>query len=269
MRYTIAINSYQNPEMLARCLRYAQKAIKGEDAEIIVADGETQEETREMMREDFSDIRFFPHKNNIGMGALANIGLKEARGEYIFLINYDCIIDKESIQILAHHLEHHDDVGIVGPKVLNYDGSLQNTCYHFYTPLTVLYRRTPLGKLPFAKKHLKWFSLSSESHKKPFDVDWIMGSALMVRKNDVKKIGLFDSRFFMYFEDTDWCRRFWEHGMRVVCVPRARVYHLHGKGSARGGLLTSLLFNKLTWIHINSAWKYFFKYGTKPHPRKQ
>ncbi len=267
MKYTIAVNSYQHPEMLARCLRYIQDAIKDLDAEIIVADSETGEETVMMMREDFPEVRFFPNTRNIGMGALANIGLYESFGEFIFFINYDCIINKEAIVHLVERLENDITIGLTAPQVKNYDGTLQYTCFRFYHPLTVLYRRTPLGKFSFAKKHIDNFLMKDADHNTSLEPDWVMGSAMMMRKKDGITFGGFDSRFFMYFEDTDLCRKCWENEKRVVYVPEAKIYHLHGKGSARGGLIRSLLFNKLTWIHIISACKYFLKYYGKPNPR--
>lgn len=268
LKYTVAINSYKNAEMLARCIRNAVLAIKGLNAEIIVADSETGEETEMMMREDFPNVRFFPHKKNVGMGALANCGLRKAKGEYVFFINYDSIIDQDALVSLSLYLEQNPNVGLIAPKVLNFDGSVQNTRFRFYSPLTVFYRRTFLGKLPFAKKHLEQFTMKEYGEDDISEPDWIMGSAMMVRRLEAKKLGSFDKRFFMYFEDTDLCRRYWESGKKVVYFPRARVYHFHGKGSSSGGLLRSLLWNKLTWIHIFSAIKYFYKYRGKPNPRR-
>lgn len=268
MRYTIAINSYKHSEMLARCLRYAKESIENLNAEIIVADSETEEETKLLIREDFPEVRFFPHQENVGMGALANVGIREAKGEYLFLINYDCIINTDAITSLAQYLKEHQEVGLIAPKILNYDGTLQRTMFRFYDLLTVVYRRTFFGKMSFAKQHLAHFTMESENSGAILEPDWVMGSAIMVRTQEVRAMGGFDPRFFMYFEDTDLCRRYWEKGKKVVYFPYAQIYHFHGKGSASSNLLQSLLFNKLTWIHISSACKYFLKYRGKSHPRK-
>jgi len=268
MKYTIAINSYRNPEMLARCLRYACQVAEMCDGEVIVADSHTQEETITMMREDFPQVRFFPYEKNVGMGALANKGLQEARGTYVFLINYDCVIDETSVKSLGEYLDSHEEVGIIAPKILNFDGTLQYTCCRYYHPVTILYRRTPLGNFSFAKKHLDRFIMKDVDHDTIIEPDWVMGSAMMVRKEEALSLGGFDARFFMYFEDTDLCRRYWESGKKVTYLPQAHVYHLHGKGSARGGLIRSLLCNKLTWIHIASACKYFWKYRGKSYTRE-
>jgi GT2 family glycosyltransferase len=96
-----------------------------------------------------------------------------------------------------------------------------------------------------------------------------MGSALFVTRSAADMVGPMDSRFFMYMEDVDWCRRFWENGFRVVYVPSASVYHYHAKGSAKGGFFRSLLVNRLTWYHIESALYYFYKYRGKPLPTDQ
>lgn len=89
---------------------------------------------------------------------------------------------------------------------------------------------------------------------------------MLVPRVAARQIGPMDERFFMYMEDVDWCRRFWGQGLKVVYFPEALVYHYHGKGSAKGGFLGSLLYNRLTWYHIESALKYFWKYRGKALP---
>jgi GT2 family glycosyltransferase len=101
----------------------------------------------------------------------------------------------------------------------------------------------------------------------PYAVDWVIGSAMFVRKSAMEKVGKMDSRFFMYMEDVDWCRRFWEKGYIVCYNPQITMYHFYGKGSAKGGILKGLLFNKLTWVHIDSGIKYFKKYRHKVLPK--
>lgn len=270
MLLTVAVNSYKNPELLKLCLHSVLESAKHVDAdvELLVADSATEEDTEMLMREEFPDVRFFPHTKNVGMGALVNACIREARGEYIFLLNYDITLQKDTLARLLEFMERNPNIGLSGPKLMNFDGSLQYSCFHYYRLQTVLYRRTPLKLLPFAKKHLDWFTMKEADHGRALDVDWIMGSALFVRKSAMEKVGEMDGRFFMYMEDVDWCRRFWEKGYRVVFFPGAGAYHYHGKGSARGGLLYSIFFNRLTWVHIRSALKYFWKYRGKKSPRE-
>lgn len=262
MLLTVAINSYKNPEMLKLCLFSVRKAlayVSGE-TEVLVADGETQEEMKMMMREEFPEVRFFPEKENVGFGGLINRCLRESKGDYIFLLNYDVSLGEESIVKLLDFLRSHSDVGMVGPELRNFDGSSQISTFHFYRPMTIVYRRTFLGRTKWGKKHLDWFVYKNRDLQQTQEVDWIMGSALMVRRSAYEQVGEMDRRFFLYMEDVDWCRRFWEKGLKVLYYPGTYVYHYHGKISAQGGFFLSIFFNKFTWIHIISALKYFWKY---------
>ena len=268
---TVAINSYRNPEILRLCLRSIKQELAGSafQYEVLVADSATEEDTEILMREEFPDVPFFPFVENVGFKTLINTSLAKARGEYIFLINSDIILTAGALPKMMAYLKAHPAVGILGPKQLNFNGGIQESCFHFYRPQTILYRRTWLGKLPFGKKHLEWFTMAFYDRKQTKEVDWLMGSALLVTREAAEKVGPMDNRFFMYMEDTDWCRRFWECGFEVVYFPEASVYHYHGKGSAKGGFFGSLLFNRLTWYHIESAYKYFMKYRGKSLPKVQ
>lgn len=267
---TIAINGHKTPELLRLCLESIQKHLPGSGIhyEVLVADSATEEDTETLLREDFPEVRFFPHAENVGFKSLVNTSLREARGEYVFLINSDIILSADTVPALLRYLREHPEVGVVGPKQFNFNGSIQQSYFRFYKPETILYRRTFLGKLPSARRHLDWFEMKDVADpQSPLPAEWIIGSALFVKRETALAIGPMDDRFFMYMEDVDWCRRFWEQGLKVVYYPNCFAYHYHAKGSAKGGFLGSLLFNKLTWYHIESAVKYFWKYRGKPVPK--
>lgn len=268
---SIAVNSYRSPELLRLCLQAIRRELAGSTFtyEVLVVDSATEEKTEMLIREEFPEVRFFPNAGNVGFGKLINTSIRESVGQYIFFINADIIVRPETIDTLLTFARTHPDVGLIGPKQLNFNGSLQSTCLRFYRPMTILYRRTWLKHLPFGQRHLQWFTMSDFDHSYERDVDWIMGSALFVTRSAADLVGPMDSRFFMYMEDVDWCRRFWENGFRVVYVPSASVYHYHAKGSAKGGFFRSLLVNRLTWYHIESALYYFYKYRGKPLPTDQ
>lgn len=265
---TIAINGYKSPELLRLCLRSIVEHMAGVsiDYEVLVTDSATEEDTEMLMREEFPEIRFFPFRKNVGFKTMVNTSLKEASGRYIFLINSDIILTPDAVPKMLAYLRAHPDIGILSPKQMNFNGTLQPSCFRFYRPLTIVYRRTFLGKFAFAKRHIDWFIMADYDKKMPRDVDWLMGSAMLVSQEAVAQVGIMDQRFFMYMEDVDWCRRFWEEKLRVVYYPEVFVYHYHGKGSAKGGFIGSLLFNKLTWYHIRSALQYFWKYRNKSLP---
>ena len=279
MKISIIINHYQTLEVLQLCLKSLLKNLpENIESEIIVTDSETQEETEEIMREFFPQITFLTSEKNIGFGRLVNKALKKAKGEYILIINADIVIDKkETIEKMIGYLENNSKVGNIGPKLLNINSTRQASCFRFYTPAVIACRRTFLGKTKWGKKVLSHFLMDDAFvetefqrnplklgfNNSPISVDWLMGSALFVRKEAIEKVGYFDERFFMYLEDTDWCRRFWETGYKVVYFPQAKMYHYHIQASKKKGGVLDLFFSKYTRIHLLSAVKYFLKWGLK------
>lgn len=235
--------------------------------EILVADSATEEVTERLMREEFPAVRFLPHRENVGFKALVNHAIREARGEYVFLVNADVLLERDTVSCLLAYARKHPEAGLLGPRQLDFAGNLQKSAFRFYRPQTILFRRTPLGKTSFGRRHLKWFEMEGElKGEGPVPVEWLMGSALFVSKENAEKVGPMDDRYFMYMEDVDWSRRFWEQGLRVMYLPHCTVYHYHQKGSAKGGFLGSLLFNRLTRYHIASAIRYFWKYRNRKEP---
>ncbi len=263
---TVAINSYRNAHMLRLCIESVRSAARGIDCELIVADSATQDDTRDLMRQEYPDVTFLPDTRNIGFGAMVNKCLDIAKGTYIFLINSDTILEEETLTNLLSYFDAHPHIGILAPAQKSFAGRIVPTCFRFYKPLTIVYRRTPLGRLPFARRHLARFEMRDYDGKDVREVDWVIGSAMMVQRTKVDEVGGMDPRFFMYMEDVDWCRRFWQRGYPVVYNPHITLYHYYGKGSAAGGFWRSLLLNRLTWVHIGSAVKYFAKYWGVPDP---
>jgi GT2 family glycosyltransferase len=266
MEISIIVTSYRNPQLLKVCLDSIKKTVINIEYELIVADSETQEDTEMMMREDYPDIVFFPFKKNVGLQALLKKAIESSHGKYLLLLNGDIVVTEDSVYKLLEYIKQNVLVGMLGPKLLNFNGTLQYSCFRFYKPLTIIYRRTFLGRLPFAKKHLDWFLMMDYKHNEIKEVDWLMGSALMISRKAIEKVGLMDPRYFLYMEDVDWCRRFWENGFKVVYYPLIGMHHYHGKVSKKGGMIKSLLFNKMTWIHIISGIKYFKKFRGKSLP---
>ena len=269
IKLSVIVNHYRTPEILKMCLKSVKENLfdAGFDWEIIVTDSATIEKTEEMIDENFSEVTFITSKENIGFGKSINIAIEKAQGEYFFIVNADILIEQEkAIEKMIEYIEENKEVGMVGPKLLNVNNTIQQSCFRFYTPLTVVCRRTSIGRTFFGRKIINNFLMKdvfeSGEIKKPITVDWLMGSAMMVRKSDLEKVGAFDENFFMYFEDVDWARRFWENSLKVVYFPQATMYHYHFQSSKKKSLFDSLL-SKYARIHIKSALKYFIKYKFK------
>lgn len=262
---SIIITHYRTPEILKLALGYFQRACSQleEQSEIIVTDSGTQSNTRDAMA-GFPSVIYLPEEKNIGYAKSVNRGIRIARGDFIFVANADLVAsDPLMLKTLIAYTRGHPDVGIVGPQLLNFNGTVQPSAFRYYTPATIIARRTFLGKLPWGKRLLKNFALGNitANLNKPIPVDWLMGSALLVRKSALEKVGLLDEGFFMYMEDVDWCRRFWEHGCKVIYNPEVSAHHYHFQASKKTGGLLDLLLNPYTRMHARSAFIYFKKYG--------
>lgn len=257
---SIIIINYKTPEILDLCIKSLMSTIRKIRYEIIVVDVESDYKTEYFIRDSFPKVIFVPLTKNVGYSKSVNAGTKkiDPEGKYVLVLNADIIAKPDSIDKMFGYMERNPEVGVSGPQLLNFNNTFQNSYFRFYTPRTILYRRTILKDYSFAKKELNRFLMKESDPKKIQPVEWLMGSALFIRRSALKKVGPMDERFFMYFEDVDWCRRFWDNGFKVIYYPESQVMHYHGKQSAGS--------YKYAIIHIVSAAKYFWKYFGKKIP---
>ncbi len=252
--------------LVRQTLRSLRRAAPRLNFEVIVIDNRPFTGMHEVLKAEFPAVRYTAMDRNRGFGSAMNTGLKLATGKYVLIFNPDIIVAPGSLETLFAYMESNQSVGLVGPR-LNYpDGTLQSSCYRFHELLIPVYRRTPLGRLPFAKRAIDRFLMTDVDHSITQPVDWLMGSALFTRRSVLDQVGPFDDRFFMYFEDTDLCRRFWLAGHQVIYHPVVSMVHYHRRASSDGNLLQQLLA-PLTREHIKSALRYFRKYRGQSNPR--
>lgn len=256
---SFVILNYKTKELVRECVKNIYRSRIIFPFEIIVVDNSRDEGLETMLEERYEQVTYIPIARNVGCAAGNNIGINVAKGKYIIISNADVTIFPSTIETLFQYMEQQSDVGIIGPRLLNPDGTLQESFYRFYQPLTPIYRRLWIGRLHFAKKHIESFLMKDVSVREYVDVDQLMGAFLFVRKSAIEKVGNFDERFFLYFSDTDWCMRFWLAGYRVVYHNDVTLVHLHKRQSAEKMGLRSLN-DPITRIHIFDGIRYFLKY---------
>jgi len=263
MKLSVIVTNYKTPELLKLCLKSVKECLINIEHEVFVADAQTSEDTEYVVNGLFPEYELLAFKKNIGFRALVNEGLKKVSGRYVLILNSDIVLTLGAVERMIDYMEANIKVGVVGPQLLNLDGSVQDSCLRFFGPLTVIARRTIFGKTRWGQRLIANFLMRDYDHQKPREVDWMLGSALLVKGEAIKKVGPMDDRFFLYFEDVDWCRRFWQAGYRLVYLSDAKIYHYHLRMSKKSGGIADLFVNKYTWIHIASAIKYYLKYGIK------
>jgi len=262
-KLSIIVTHYRTPDILKECLDALSTHLKHIDHEIIVSDSATEERTRTTVAQKYPNVAFLAHRDNIGFPRLVNAGLKKAHNRFIFVINADIIVrDQKDIERLIVFMETHRDAGVVGPKLLNTDGSIQQSAFRSHTPLTLFARRTKFGNTLWGKSVLSRFTYGERKGSEPQDVEWLMGSAFLLERERFAKIGgMLDDRFFMYFEDVDLCRRFRNAGLRVVYLPDSVMTHRHIRASHGGRGMADIILNRLTRVHIKSYISYLWKWN--------
>jgi len=266
---SIVILNYKSKGLTLNCIKSIKEADwTGLKYEIIVVDNNSEDYLREILAWQYPEIKFIQNQKNLGMGAGNNVGIKHAQGKYIAIMNPDTLAFKDTFKILYDFMEANPEVGVVGPKQFNPDKTIQDSCFRWYNVLTPLYRRTPLGNFNFAKKDLDRFLMKDYNKDSDREVDWLLGSFLFCRAGALDQVGLFDQRFFLYFEDTDLCRRLWQKNWKVVYNPRAKIIHNHLRQSAQEPwykFFTSQVYR----THIISWLEYLRKWGIKNEVRSK
>ena len=265
MDISIIILNYKSKGFVMNCIKSITEADfefgdRKLQYEIIVVDNNSDDKIREILAWQFPQVVFIQNDVNVGMGAGNNVGIKRARGKYIVVMNPDTIAFKDTFTGLFKFMEENKRVGVVGPKQLNPDKSIQNSCYRWPNLMTPIYCRTTLRNFRFAQKDLDSYLMKDFDHNSTKEVDWLLGSFLFINKKALDDVGLFDERFFMYFEDIDFCRRFWQKEWEVVYFPLVSIIHNHTRDSAKTRWY-KFFTNKLARQHTLSWLKYLNKWG--------
>lgn len=216
---SIIIVNYRSEQYLKSCVASLYNKLKNiPDKEVIIVNNDEKEELTEIAAK-FPSINIINHQKNIGFGAANNRGAGKARGKYLLFLNPDAeITDKNFIDILDKFKEN-QEVGVIGPRLVMESGETQWWCAGKEFNLWRLIK----NNLGIIESRKIW-----ENESEIF-ADWVSGAALSVRKEIFEKIGGFDEKFFMYFEDEDLCKRIRKCGHKVLYYPKIKVLHKGGK----------------------------------------
>jgi GT2 family glycosyltransferase len=218
--------TYNALPWLERCL----ESVRG--CETIVVDHGSTDATLELVARRFPDA-VVVRRENRGYGAGLNAGLRASSGEFALLLNSDAWAEESAIERLLAFAEAHPRAGLVGPRGSNPDGTRQLTVRAFPTLWRLATEYLFLRKLAPRSRALNAFYAGGLDLTRAQTVDWVMGFAMLVRREAVEAVGGFDEAFFMFSEETDLCRRLWDAGWEVWYVPGAEFTHV--AGASHGG----------------------------------
>ena len=225
-RLSVIIVSYNTRDMTLDCLRVLQSELRELTAEVFVVDNASTDGSADAVREAFPEVRLIANPRNAGFGAANNLALAQARGHYLLLLNTDAFPRPGAVGMLIDYLERHPTVGVVGPRLLYKDGSLQQSCFRFPTPLGAWAENVGLTRV--LRHHAAFDDYRGWDHAIEREVDFVIGACLLLRRKVYERVGGFDERFFMYQEEADWQRRVHEAGWTVAFTPSAEAVHLAG-----------------------------------------
>lgn len=256
---TISSVNWNTADELRECLDSILNQ-QGLDIEITVVDNASIDSSIEMLKSSYAGkLTLIANSENIGFGKAHNQSLIQSKSRYFMILNPDSkFTEPNTLLRIVNYLDSHPEIGMLGPKILNSDGSLQYSARRFPSMIAGMFRNTLLDKLFPSNRFVKSYLMSDWSHDEISEVDWLSGAALVVRKETIDQIGAMDERFFMYCEDIDWCKRAHDARWKVVYYPLVSVLHRIGASSDKDP------YNAIR-RHHKSMLQYFLKYNaTKP-----
>ncbi len=239
-----------------------------EEMEILLIDNHSDDDSigylRNRVRADGQGkVQIMETRDNLGYGQGNAQGIARARGEFLLIINPDNTLEPDGLQKMTRAMREDPTIGILAPQLVHDDGTIRDSVRAFPSLFDVLVKRTPLRRL--FPHRVDRYLYAKNDRGEARDVDWAVGACLLIRSDLFEAVGGFDPRFFLFFEDTDLCRRVWKSGKRVVYFPS--VHATDRKTRLSEGGFWSLLTKPTARIHLWSAMQYFWKWGFKAKTR--
>lgn len=253
MTLSIVILCWNDLKVIGECLRSIYKETRAIDFEVIVSDNGSTDGSLEFIHQHYPLVRVIEHGANLGFARGNNAGIAQSAGRYVLILNPDTIIHDGALEKLVAFAEDHPDAGAFGCRVLNPDGSYQNSARPFPTVfrewIAALYLR-PLAYLSDAFISDTYTGWKGESERQ---IDWQSGCCIMLRSTVLRALNGFDSQFFYHFEEVDLCRRVWNAGYPILYTPGAVITHLGGQSVNRFPIRFAL-------EKYRSRYRYFYKH---------
>lgn len=227
---SVLIINYNTPELVKQAVASVYKYMKDLSFEVIVVDNASSKGSIEKALTNFPEVILIKSKENIGFGRANNLGFKHGKGDFIFLLNSDAyLIDSTSVSMMIEYLNQHENVGIVGPNFLKADGS-KNYAYGNLLGFRKIISDMGIWEIPNeSKTDFATFKVCDSNSTK--EVGYLAAAGIIIKRSVIEQLGLFDPKFFLYFEDMELGWRYSKNGFKSVLLPEATIIHLGGASS--------------------------------------
>lgn len=257
---TVVVVSYNTAHLLDRLFGTLEAARGSLRLQVIVVENASRDGSAYILRTKYPDVELIENAVNVGFGRANNQALLHVRGRYVLLLNTDAFMSPDTLRKTVDFMDANSCCGVLGVKLIRTDGSLAPSCRNFPTPWNIFLTSTGLSVF-FPRARL--VDDVSWNHASVRECDWVPGCYYLVRREVIERVGLFDPRFFLYYEEVDHCRAVRQAGWSVIYYPFTEVVHLAGESALSEGPLTSA-GRQISVLKIESELLYFRKhYGMK------
>lgn len=253
MRISIVIVNWNVKDLLRECLRSVFSSKIEDEPEVVVVDNASSDESAAMVRSEFPQVNLIAAPENLGFAKGNNVGVAAAKGDFIFLLNPDTRLEPDTLVKLRDYLAANPEVGVVAPQLLWPDGSPQSSRRQFPTIGSLFWESTLLEQWFPQNKIAQRYKFAGVPPTQSGPVDWAVGAALFLRREVWESVGPLDESLFMYFEETDWCRRCTQAGWPVQYLSDAGVTHYEGQSSGQVVSARTLRFQR-SKIRYTQKW---------------
>lgn len=230
---SVLIVNYNGNELVLRCLESVFADAGGLDLEVIVVDNASTDGSSDAIVQNFPAVRLVRNNENVGFAKAINQSLRLAQGTNFILLNNDAYFLPGGLHRLVAFMAEHLEASVVGPKILNPDGTVQPSCFRFPTLRDILFESLWLSRLFPRSPFFNRSEMGGFKHDVLCQVDWVLGACMAVRRGAVAATGLLDEHYFMYSEEMDWCKAMHEAGQRIYYWPEPTVIHFGQQRSQR------------------------------------
>ena len=259
MDLVISIVNYNTKNLLQQCLQSIFSSPARLKYQVYVVDNHSLDESSKMVESLFSNVFLIRNDQNKGFARSNNQVVRMTNSKYVLILNPDVIVIPGSIDPLVDFMDRYPEIGTLGCKLLYPNHSIQFSCRRYPNASMILLRGLYGDSLFPHANIFRRYLMADWDHSSIAEVDWVMGSCMMLRRKALEETGLFDEGFFMYYEDVDLCLRMWKD-WKVCYYPHSYMIHHHLHESHK------LRAVRQRWTHMASAYRFFRKHG--PFPRR-
>ena len=221
-----------------------------ENMEVIVADNASKQNEANIIQKQFPQVKVIRSEKNLGFAGGNNLGIKEAKGEYLFLINNDTIFKEFNVGSLINRLESSPKIGIVCPKI----------CFAWGTNLIQFVGYTPLSKITVRNQAIGYGEKDEGQYNTPHPTPYAHGAAMLIKREAIEKVGLMPEDYFLYYEEIDWSMMFTKAGYEIWYDPACTIYHKESQSTGQDSPLRTYYITRNRFLLVKRNWQILYKY---------